>query len=422
MEELKAQLAALELKMSGQLDEKTKKEVEAQLKSVKDQLDALKDAKQEITDLKESVRIVKDASEKQAEEIRELKAANGRLTQQAEEKGKTFGDIVKKSIEDNSDNVEKFIRGERKSFALEMNVKAVADFSTGNVTGGTVYGAQYRNGIIVNPNQIGHMRNALPVLAGDASATDYYFMREDGVGEGAPAPTAEKKATAATTVGTGLKPSFDMDLVESSVKYETIAGIMPASKKSLRTIPSILNFINLRVPEKLLDVEDAQILYGDGSTPNIKGILTSGNFVAGSAAGTTPLAEKILDDISLLEDTHKRMAAAIWMRPVDFYSFFKNKADGSGEYDLPQGVTFVNGQLLLWGIPVFKTTALTTNDYVIGAAGGAEILQSEAIRVEFFEQDGTNVRTNQVTIRVEETIALPVYGSNYFVKGSSATV
>jgi hypothetical protein len=50
---------------------------------------------------------------------------------------------------------------------------------------------------------------------------------------------------------------------------------------------------------------------------------------------------------------------------------------------------------------------------------GAELLVQEAMALQFFEQDGTNVRTNQVTLRVEETIALPVYGSDYFIKGSS---
>ena len=78
---------------------------------------------------------------------------------------------------------------------------------------------------------------------------------------------------------------------------------------------------------------------------------------------------------------------------------------------------FVGGQLYIGGVPVIKTTALTSGDYLIGAAMGAEILQQEGMRLEFFEQDGTNVRTNQVTIRIEGTEALPIYGTNFFVKG-----
>jgi hypothetical protein len=42
------------------------------------------------------------------------------------------------------------------------------------------------------------------------------------------------------------------------------------------------------------------------------------------------------------------------------------------------------------------------------------------MRIEIFEQDGTNVRENKITVRIEETVALPVYGSNYFIGGAHA--
>lgn len=421
MEGLEVKLAELKAALETSTDTKMKAELAVQIKSVQDAMAAeVKKANDATESLKAEIKAVKDEADKMKDEMKEMQKKGSRIAGgQAETK--SFADAIKETTEKEHDNIQKFIRGEKKSVGLEIDIKAVADFSTANVTGGTVYGAQYRNGIIVNPNQIGHVREFIRVLPGDPTATDFYFMKENGVGEGAPAPTSEKQVAAATTQATGLKPQFDIDLVESSVKYENIAGYMVASKKSLRTIPNIMNFLNLRVPEKLYDVEDNQVLYGNGTSPNIKGILASGNFTAGSAAGTTPLAEKIINDLSLLEDTNKRMASYIAMRPSDYWGFFKNKASGSGEYDLPQNVVFVNGQLFISGVPVFRTTALTTNDYFVGNSEGAEMLQGEAIRVEMFEQDGTNVRTNQVTIRVEETIALPVYGATYFVKGSSAT-
>jgi HK97 family phage major capsid protein len=220
-----------------------------------------------------------------------------------------------------------------------------------------------------------------------------------------------------------LKGQFDLDWKEDSVKFEIIAGWMLMSKKALNNIPSFLNFIQRRIPTKLMDVEDAQILYGNGTSPNMKGILTAGNFTAGSAAGATPLVEKIINDMSLLEDTYKRQATKIAMRPSDYYTFFLKKASGSGEYDLPQGVQFINGVLYILGVPVSKTTALTTPDYIVGDFNmGAELIIQQAMNIEFFEQDGTNVRTNQITVRIEEVAALPVFGNDYFIKGSSALV
>lgn len=396
-----------------------------QIEQVKNiHLKALDEAKGELQD---EISSAKATAQKALESVDEARKelATVKSIRTEENHLKSFDTRLKEAIEEKTDDIAKFSRGEIKRLALDIkgiDQKAVGAFSVGNVTGSTNFGAQSRADIVMAPNRMTHVRSLLNVYPA-GPGTDFYFMRENGAGEGSIAPTSEATAAATpTTQATGLKPQFDLDLVEASVKFETIAGWMLMSRRAMNNIPGLIGYLQRRVPEKMLNAEDAQILYGNGTSPNIKGILTSGNFVAGSAAGATVLAEKIINDMSLFEDTYERLATGIILRPADYYNFFKNKAAGSGEYDLPDGFTFVNGVLYILGVPVAKTTALTTNDYAIGDFdNGADLLIQEAMRLEFFEQDGTNVRTNQVTLRVEETIALPVYGSDYFVKGSSAT-
>ena len=408
--------------------------VDEKIKNVKSELSGeITATKEETTKVVESVKGIDDDLSKVKGQLQTLQVkadetdkriTSSKFFQQEEQKGVSFSEALTKAVEEKTGEILEFSKGHSKRVVLELkdiNKKAVADLSTGNLSGTTNWGAQARAGIVMAPNTRTHIRNLIPVSPA-GPGTDFYFMRENGTGEGSIAFTSEKKAAAATTQATGLKPQFDLDLIESSVKFETLAGWMPISRKAMNNIPGLMSFLNRRVPEKLMDAEDQGILYGDGNSPNIKGILTSGNFVAGSAAGTTVLIEKIINDLSTFEDTYNRTATGIVMRPADFYSFFKNKASGSGEYDLPQGVVFVNDTLYILGVPVTKVRALTTGDYVIGDfVDGAELLVQESMRLEFFEQDGTNVRTNQVTLRVEETVALPVYGSDYFMKGSSAS-
>lgn len=411
--EVKEVTDAIDLALKGIKEEQqgSLRTANSALEQAKKALDELssKASEEEVTKLKNSVEdLEKELTKKIDEAIVKMNNKGDKV-----EKSETFESVLAKSIEEKHDEIQKFARKETKKVELEVNLKAVGAFGTGNVTGSTVWGAIQRpGGIIPNPNTKTHIRSLLNVLPA-GPGTDFYFMRENGVGEGNPAPAAEA----------ANKSQFDLDLVEASVKFETIAGWMLMSRKAMLNIPGLMSFLNLRLPEKLWDVEDAQILYGNGTSPNLKGILTSGNFVPGQAAGTTPLVEKIIKDMSLLEDTYKREATGIAMRPADYYTFFLNKASGSGEYDLPQGVSFVNGVLYILGVPVAKTTALNQYDYVVGDfERGAELYQQEAMRIEFFEQDGTNVRTNQVTVRIEETVALPVYGPDYFIKGSSNPV
>lgn len=321
---------------------------------------------------------------------------------------KSFNSILQSAIEEKTDDIAKFERKETRSVILEL--KAVGDMTTANVTGGNRYGQIMRDGIIMNPNRKVHMSDILPG-GSIGPGNSFTFMREKGQGEGNPAPVLEG----------ATKPQFDLDLEEATVQVETIAGFLRISRKMLNNVPGMISYLQQRLPEKFQRVLDDQILYGDGTTPNLKGILTTGNFVASNADVAAPLIEKIVNDIAVLEDTYERDATGILLRPINYYSFFLNKATGSGEYDLPQGVTIgADGVLRILGIPVWASTAITAPDYVVGDFDmGAQLLTQEGMRIEFFDQDVNNVQQNKVTVRIEGNYALPVYGPDFFIKGDT---
>lgn len=409
-EEMKNALDELKKGLEGKSKEQVKEAIDAfevkyaeEAKKAKDDTAALLDSK--LTELKATllsdIKVVQDHADKL-----DIKLQKGDVKKQSQ---KTFGEQLAHEIIEKTDELNKFINKETKSFSLEL--KVIDDMSTGNVTGGTRYGELMNTNIIDGTSRKVHMDQVLQGGSIGAGNT-FHFMRENGVGEGNPAPVAEG----------GTKAQFDLDLVESSVNIETIAGWLRVTRKAMSNIPGFVSFLQRRIPERFRKVLDSQILYGSGTTPNIKGLLTSGNFIDQTTAVNKPVSEKLIDYISLLEDTYERDANGILLRPSDFYGMFTQTASGSGEYDLPFGVTIENGQARVLGVPIFTTTALTAGDIVVGDwANGAQLLTQEAMRIEFFDQDGDNVRTNKVTIRVEGNYALPVYGPDYFIKGTTAT-
>ena len=425
MSDLTKQFEAIDQKLDktleGQGEAKQKAaaldtEISTIKKSVGDVDLAVKEAQNIInttkTELEKSIKVVTD-------EVDLIKSQSAKIIESTKGESKPFSEVLKSSLEPYTDELAKIARKDNgRNQNLKIDIKAVADVTTANITGGTVWSNINRGGIVLNPDRKVHMRDLLPGgTLGPGSV--YTFMRENGVGEGAPTFVAEG----------ATKPQFDMDLVEASVQIETLAGWVRVTRKAMQNIPGFISYLQMQMPKRLLKAEDAGILYGSGTTPEIKGLLTSGNFVASTSVATV-LAEKIIDDIAVLNDTYERDATGIAMRPIHYASFFKNKAAGSGEYDLPQNVVFVNGQLYIGGIPVVQTTGLNINladtpdsaDYMVGDFTGAQFLIQEGMRIEFFEQDGDNVRTNKVTVRIEETVALPVFGSTYFIKGTHTIV
>jgi len=315
--------------------------------------------------------------------------------------GKQFHEAFAIAAKENADKLANLKKGE----TLRIDLK---DMTFGNAF--TTAGASVtyvRPGIIELPKRKLHIRELLPG-GGMGNKSTFDFVKEI-TGSGSPiAPTAEG----------AQKPQFGLALQETSVRAQWIAGFMKMSVNLLDDVEGMTTFLQSRLPEKLLRVEDEQILDGNGVGSNLLGIQSVGNFTA-AAAAVTNRAETLVNAISQLENLD-REANGILLNPADWYTLWLYKGSTSGDYTLPVNlVERVGGTMYIAGVPVFRSTAQRALDFLVGDWNmGANFITREPARVEFFREDGTNVQTNQITVRIEERIALPVYGNDYFIYGS----
>ena len=320
----------------------------------------------------------------------------------------SFNEVLQKALVEKTDDIAKMHKKELKSVSLEL--KAVGDmtfsnnFSTANTSTAFV-----NPNIIQLPKRKLHIRDLL--TGGSMGTASTFNYVKEVAGEGSIATVAEGAS----------KAQIDFDLVEAQVPAQWIAGYLRISRNMLDDVIGMSTFLNSRLPELLLRTEDNQLLNGNGTSPNISGITDSGNFTAPSG-GSTVDVEQLVEAIAQLEG-YDREANGILIHPSDYYRILLNKAGGSEEYDLPGLVQVVNGQLYVGGVPVYRSTAATVDKFIVGDwAMGASLITREPVRVEIFEQDGTNVRENKLTVRIEERIAFPIYGDNYFIYGDFGNV
>ena len=298
----------------------------------------------------------------------------------------------------------------KKGQSFDFEIKAVGDMTfANNFSTADASVAFVRPGIIELPKRKLHVRELLQ--GGGMGAKSTFDYVKEIAGEGAPAAAAEG----------ATKSQFDLDLEEVSVKAEWIAGFIKISRNMLDDVTGMTTFLGSRLPELLLRTEDAQILSGTGTSPQLKGIMTAGNFTAASG-GSTIDVEQLVQAISQLESLD-REANGILLNPADYYAIMLTKASGSGEYDFPELVKIENGQLFIAGVPVYKSTAMTVDKFLVGDwRMGANLIFREPAKVQFFYEDGTNAQQNKVTVRIEERVALPVYGNDYFILGDFGNV
>lgn len=406
LKDLLAQLETLKTELLKATDEKTKTSLEAEIKKLNEAATkAQADAKKELDETKADLATTKETLAKVVKAQDEMLAeGNKRSVKQA---SKSFNELISDVITDNKDSIADFANGKIKSTG-KMDMKAVGDMSfSANFSTADTSVSTLRPGIISLPKRRLHIRELLQ--PGSMTGSTYTYIKEVTTGEGNPAAVLEG----------AFKEQLDIDLQEVDSPTQIIAGWLRISTKMMEDVQGLTTFLQTRLLEKLLRVEDTQLLYGSGSNPNLSGITTAGNFLAAQSASTIDV-EQIIDAASQLE-MRDREANGILVSPLDYYRMLLYKASTSGEYTLPGNsglVTVINGQVYIAGIPVYKSTAMQTDKFIVGDwVMGANLITRSAPKVEFFYEDGTNVRENKVTVRVEERIAFPIYGNDYFVYG-----
>jgi HK97 family phage major capsid protein len=375
-----------------------KTEVSGAIESAKaENATAVEGLKTELEELKSQISVVKDAAEK-------LEAKSNRKTMN-ENQVKGFNATLAESIEKNADILGKIGRGEIKNHAFVLDTKTVGNMTEALSLTGDIPRA-YANQVYGLPSRKVHVRSLLPV--GSISQGLFTFPLETG-GEGAPA---------AQTQGS-TKAQVDFDITMTNAPAQVIAGYVKISRQMLDDIPAMTSFLQQRLLEKYLVAEDAQLLSGNGTAPNLQGI--TGVAAAATGAATVDV-EQLVQAIAQVENSNYS-ATGILINPLDWASIINTKNTNSA-YSLP-GSTIVtnNGQLSIAGIPVYTSTAMTVDKFLVGDwSMGAQIMQRDGISVRFSEFDGNNFVENMITVRVEARIAFPIYYAGAFVYGDFGNV
>lgn len=366
------------------------------------------------TDLKKDLEVIMEEKKAWEEKLKDHDEALLELNrfkktaQENESKGVSFSDALFKGIDENEDAIRKFAE-KKSSSPVQFELKAVGDMGLSSITNLTTANVQLRPGIVPIANRLIHMRDVIPT--GRMGTSLYNFLKEIGF-DGSVGVWQENS---------GAKPQFDIRYQEVSAPSQFIAGYIKISRKSLDDIPALKASIASRLLQKYLDAEDAQILSGTGANGQLSGIYQSGNSIS-YVPGRTKSVEMVVDSQSIIEELNHNVTGMLF-RPRGYNDLMLSQSAGSttGIYSLPGmgTVAMINGQLTVNGAPAFKSTAMVDNSFLLGDFENAlMLLLREDPIVEFFEQDGDNVKNNQITIRVEGRVALPIFYSDALIHGS----
>jgi HK97 family phage major capsid protein len=207
--------------------------------------------------------------------------------------------------------------------------------------------------------------------------------------------------------GSKAESALTWSLVNMPVS--TVAHWIKISKQLAADNTALAAYVNQRMVYGVNRKVETQLVSGDGTAPNISGILDTGNFTAhgyadaalGSTLKKLALIRKIMADLHIAGYP----ADAILVNPADWATIELDLLTTSAtvvpfKYD-------EGGNPRLWGLPVVQSIGMTADMIAVGAFRQAyTVYNREGVVVELSDSDSDNFTKNLVTIRAERRLAL----------------
>jgi len=311
--------------------------------------------------------------------------------------------FIAKKFEANADSL-KSLMTSRSSVAMDF--KAVGDMNlTANI--GSDWASKIAglsNVILTDPFRQIHLRDLMRSSIIEQNGV-FKFAKKSG-GEGAPAVQTEGAS----------KAQVDYDFAITEVTPKTIAAYSKISKQMLQRLTWLQNFVSTQMVQDLLEQEDTK-LFDYAGTGEFTGLYEAASAYTPSGSVTTSSNrwDKLANAIAQLKAARFR-PSVILINPVDEMELLINKETGAG-YSHPSLIT--GAPLSVAGVTIVATDIVPVNTFFVAdMAKSAELLFEDNVMVEFAYEDGDNFTKNLVTVRAEESIALPIYFGAGMRKGT----
>ncbi len=233
----------------------------------------------------------------------------------------------------------------------------------------------------------------------------------------------------------GTKPEADITFDAVDEPIRKIAVLLPLTDEALDDVPFLRSYMNARLRLFVQMREDLQLLSGNGTAPNIRGILnrsginTTASYSIGGANPDQALIDQTFVAImqvlqAFLEPTEIVMKPSTWQIAALAKDAQRNYLLGG-----PGAVSYVGngpGGPRLWGLRVvlnanMPAQAATNKVVLVGAfRTGAMLIRRSGIDLAVSDSHSTFFAENKIALRAEERVGLAVFRPAAFAVVTSA--
>ena len=300
-----------------------------------------------------------------------------------------------------SDEFKEFASKQRhkgQSRALEIK-----DITSGSASAGDGIWSYREPGIVSDPYRPRMLRSLIPTVPVDTNLVEWV-------------QTTVRTNNAATVSEGGKKPKSDLTYDRKETPVRKIAHYFKTSMEVLQDFKRLRAEIDNEGLEMLKQVEEDQLLLGDGTGTNLLGLIPQATpFDISVVQSSTDTPVDILRRAILQVRQSYYGATGIVLNPADWAEIELLK-DGENRYLFSAATTGAPARL--WGLPVVECDAMPKGDFMVGAfATAATIYDRMQASIFMSTENEDDFIHNMVSIMFEERLALAVKRPLAFVHG-----
>lgn len=224
---------------------------------------------------------------------------------------------------------------------------------------------------------------------------------------------------AAETAEAAQKPETDLTFEGIDSPVRTIAHTLKVSKQVLDDAPALQSYIDRRMRYGVELRLEQQIINGNGTSPNLSGILDTGNFTSLTAAtGDNAFDFANKAKYKVIEADY--MADYFLINPADWGALERIKSSGGEYVGNYNAVGYLNNGLqpTLWGLPVVPSNSVPSGTLIALSSDATMFWDRQQTTVEIFNQNEDDVEKNLLTVRGECRGAFSVFRPAAVVAGT----
>lgn len=223
----------------------------------------------------------------------------------------------------------------------------------------------------------------------------------------------------ATVAEKGAKPQLDLTLARRQDNVTKIANVAKVTDEMFQDAEQFQAYLSQRMIFGVQRVEEAQLLNGNGTAPQLQGVLNRSGLATTVVTTASLTAQKamegIYNQITALRATSFIEPDAIVINPTDWQTIRLGK-DSNQQYYAGGPFTGAYGNAgpsnvdQLWGLKAVITTAIAQGTVLVGGFQEcAQVFRRQGITLEMTNSNVDDFVNNLITLRAEERLALAVY-------------